>query len=134
LESAEYHGNERLQFSLLKVFLWTGIVAALLGSSRTLGVGLVTTVYMVSWSVVYGITRMTIARRTAVGVSLVLGVIGVTAFFAQLVLDTPVPSFLNGLLLGCLLGPFVGLVMATLLEVVFCSVDAVDEYVHTKRR
>ncbi len=129
LEMVEHQSDERLQFSLLKMFLWTGVVAALLGVSRTLGVGMAITGYMISWFVVYGVTRMTIARKTAIAVSLALGVIGVTAVTGPFIRDTfetRSPSFLSSLLSGCVLGPIVGLLVAALLETLLRSLDAVD--------
>ena len=117
--------TEKVQFSLLKLLLWTAAVAQLLGILAILRTGLTVTVYVVSWFVVVGILRIVVTSKAATVASATLGIIAATACFFFIIEEHAQRVF--ALVGGLFFGPVLGLLMSVLVEIALHTAEAIDK-------
>ena len=130
-----------LQFGLLKMLLWTAVLALLLGILKTLqfgfpetlhGLWIVFSVCICCWLFVVGVVRVVIAPKTAAMLSVAIATVAAISFFLLLFGDGGGPVL--AVLVGFPSGLFLGLIVAVIVELAISGVNWADEFIQSLER
>ena len=129
------------QFSLRQLFLWTAIVALLLGVLKALSMGACASVSLAGYLVIVYVLRVAYGPKIAcmfavmtvvptLCLSLVYGVFTGHPLWRLAPADTLLVMMAIGIVLGCVLG----MIGFALVEIVFRTVEWIDRFIETKHQ